>query len=560
MHYSDSIVKTCLCKFMQGWPADDSDGEWDSRIRQGFGSGEDGFLELYEAPIDVDLDMPAMVEHTFHIYDGIVGSIGASMDAENEGPELRTEAAMPDNGEESLPTRPAPEPEEAVRGVVDEGLVGELNAELEDDDIPAMEATVQTERNAMEESARTPLFAGAKLTQLSCTLLLLNCLRTHGASNALVNELFQLLADSILPGINSLPRSEYAASKMLKQLGLAYDTIHVCPGPRACMLFRGPINSMLERCSKCGADRYKKVGKSRVPLKVLRHFPLIPRLERMYSTPVQASFMTSHARLTSTDDTMRGAYDSHQWKYINWRWWNEFAKEDRNLRLGMATDGVNPFSVKRSTHSTWPVLIINYNLPPWMTTKKHFLMLSLIIPGKRSVTGDFFDTYLEPLLEELQLLWTQGVRIHDAANYKGSPTFLLKAILMWTCHDFPAYGVVAGVVTKGYRGCPVCGKNTISRRSVALKKQVYDNQYRRWLPSGHPWRTNREDFDGNDELRGPPDPITAEDVQRWGRLRQDYVLRGGAPASEDLARQYGVKRISSLFSLPYWQVISLTIS
>ena len=104
--------------------------------------------------------------------------------------------------------------------------------------------------------------------------------------------------------------------------------------------------------------------------------------------------MTAHARLASTDDTMRGAYDSHQWKFINWRWWNEFAKGDRNLRLGLASDGVNPFSVKRSTHSMWPVLIINYNLPPWMTTKKHFIMLSLIIPGKRFVTSDCFDTYM----------------------------------------------------------------------------------------------------------------------------------------------------------------------
>lgn len=164
------------------------------------------------------------------------------------------------------------------------------------------------------------------------------------------------------------------------------------------------MDSLLQQCSKCGAERYRKVGKSKVPLRVLRHFPLIPRLQRMFSTPVQASFMTEHARIASTDGSMRGAFDSHQWKHINYRWWNEFAQEDRNLRLGLATDGVNPFSIKRSTHSTWPVLIFNYNLPPWLTTKKHFVMLSLIIPGKRSVTGDTFDTYLQPLVDELKIL------------------------------------------------------------------------------------------------------------------------------------------------------------
>ena len=219
-------------------------------------------------------------------------------------------------------------------------------------------------------------------TQLSTTLLLLNCLRTHGASNALVNEIFQLLTRSVLPSVNSLPHSEYQASKLLKQLGLAYDTIHACLGPKTCMLFRSAEKSFLKNCSICGAARYRKVGKTKVPLKVLRHFPLIPRLERMCSTPVQAHFMTSHARLASTDDGMQGACDSHQWKFINWRWWEEFGKEARNVRLGLATDGVNPFSIKRSTHSTWPVLLMNYNVPPWMTTKKHFIMLSLIIPSK----------------------------------------------------------------------------------------------------------------------------------------------------------------------------------
>lgn len=124
----------------------------------------------------------------------------------------------------------------------------------------------------------------------------------------------------------------------------------------------------------------------------------------MYSTPLQASYMTWHSRHSSEDGVMRGAVDSHQWKFVNWRWNTEFASEHRNLRLGLATDGVNPFSVKRSTWSTWPVLIMNYNLPPWMTTKKHFIMLSLIIPGKRSVTGENFDVYLQPLLDELKLL------------------------------------------------------------------------------------------------------------------------------------------------------------
>ena len=375
-----------------------------------------GIFCQFQGPLDENMSMPALVQHTFHKYEGIAGAIGTLNGDAGDGYDAKDKAMLPDEECQTSPVNSHSEAdvipnspnldmrgEEEARGDGhNQGDPAEEDREY--DDLWAMDDGNLTDRQVLEECACTPLFAGARLTQLSRILLLLNCLRTHGASNALVSKLFQLLSATILPTINSLPTLEYVASKILRQLGLAYKTIHVCPGPNTCMFFRGPVALTLEKCSKCGANRFRKVGKAKIPVKVLRHFLLIPRLERMYSTSVQASFMTSHAWLQSTDRSMRGAYDLHQWKFVNWRWWEEFAKEDRILRLGMATDGVNPFSIKRSNHSTWPVLIMNYNLPPWMTTKKHFIMLSLIIPEKKSVIGDNFNTYLEPLVEELRVL------------------------------------------------------------------------------------------------------------------------------------------------------------
>ena len=324
----------------------------------------------------------------------------------------------------------------------------------------------------LEDSATTPLYAGSRLSSLTATLLLLNCLRTHGASNVMINEIFQILGKSVLPAINSLPISEYGASKLLKLLGLSYDLIHACP--RGCMLFRGPDSEHLLRCSKCGEERFRQVGKTQVPTKVLRHFPLIPRLQRMFSTPEQAACMTWYVNNRSTDGMVRHVADSAQWKFVDQEL-GDFGDEARNVRLGLATDGVNPFSIKRSTWSTWPVIMLNYNVPPWYTMKKHFLMLSLIIPGRQAVSGDNFDIYLQPLLEELHILWSEGVQTRDASNFGGSSTFLMRAVLLWTIHDFPAYGIVAGCVTKGYRGCPCCGPETTSRRSAALKKMSTRN-------------------------------------------------------------------------------------
>ena len=97
-----------------------------------------------------------------------------------------------------------------------------------------------------------------------------------------------------------------------------------------------------------------------------------------------------------------------QWRFVD-EHLEDFWEEHQSVRLGLATDGVNPFSIKRSTWSTSLVIMLNYNIPHWMTMKKQFLMLSLVIPGRQAVTWDTFDVYLQSLLEELHILWVDGV-------------------------------------------------------------------------------------------------------------------------------------------------------
>jgi hypothetical protein len=75
------------------------------------------------------------------------------------------------------------------------------------------------------------------------------------------------------------------------------------------------------------------------------------------------------------------------------------------VRLGLALDGVNPYGDLSSCHFTWHVILLNYNLLPWLITKQYFLMLVLTIPKKESVTSTNVDLYLQPLIDKLQLLW-----------------------------------------------------------------------------------------------------------------------------------------------------------
>ncbi|KAK1551520.1 hypothetical protein QYE76_016536 [Lolium multiflorum] len=64
--------------------------------------------------------------------------------------------------------------------------------------------------------------------------------------------------------------------------------------------------------------------------------------------------------------------DAGQWEALDIAF-PRFGGDARNIRLGMSTDGLNPFGNQSSTHSTWPVFVWPYNLPPWLCTKQRQL-------------------------------------------------------------------------------------------------------------------------------------------------------------------------------------------
>ena len=67
--------------------------------------------------------------------------------------------------------------------------------------------------------------------------------------------------------------------------------------------------------------------------------------------------------------------------------------------------------------------------------------------------------------------------------------FNLRAILMWTMHDYPGYGDVAGLSVSGYYACPPCGMSLQARRSKHLNKVVYEG-HEKYFDAKNPKRQN----------------------------------------------------------------------
>src|ERR1044072_556368 len=269
--------------------------------------------------------------------------------------------------------------------------------------------------------AKQELYPGCKdFSTLSfmIRLYLLKCL--HGWSNASFTALLELLK-AAMPDFN-IPLSCNKAKAMIKDLGLDYKKIDACPND--CMLYwKEHVNDNF--CSVCGASRWKEFPQEdcaselsedacKIPAKVLRHFPLIPRLQRLFMCSTTAESMRWHEEERTKDGKLRHPADGQAWTDFD-KNHLDFASESRNVRLGLSSDGFNPFRTMSISHSTWPVMMMVYNTPPWLSMKSEYTMLSLLIPGPKS-PGNDIDVFLQPLIEELKELWESGVEKYDASK------------------------------------------------------------------------------------------------------------------------------------------------
>ncbi|XP_020259681.1 uncharacterized protein LOC109836224 [Asparagus officinalis] len=267
-----------------------------------------------------------------------------------------------------------------------------------------------------------------------------------------------------------------------------------------------------------------------------------------------ASDMRWHHERQVEDGVMRHPADSKAWKNFN-ELHESFAEEPRNVRLGLASDGFQPFTNSKVSYSIWPVLLVPYNLPPWMCMKQSNFILSMLIPGPTG-PGDAIDTYLQPLIEELKELWASGVRTYDVSLRQN---FILRAALIWTINDFPAYANLSGWSTKGKLACPCCNKHTHSIRLKYGGKQSYMG-HRRYLDENHSWRKDKKSFDGTRERGYAAPKLTGDDILKQvedliGITLTNHPEKKIKISHERRGDNWNKKSI--FFDLPYWRTLLL---
>ncbi|XP_034202728.1 uncharacterized protein LOC117617460 [Prunus dulcis] len=264
------------------------------------------------------------------------------------------------------------------------------------------------------EEAEQPLYAGCEsYSNLSFVVNLMHIKGIGTMSNKAFGMLLTLLKNAF-PFCEKLPTTTNGAKKVISDLGLHYDKIDACNND--CIIYYKE-HANATQCPTCKLSRWKGQGKGskkkgkRVPWKVLRYFPLTPRLQRLFMSSKTVVDMRWHFKDRVKDGVLRHPADSEAWKSFN-QIHESFGMEPRNVRLGLAKDGFNPFGNMNLHYSIWPVLIYPYNLPPWMCMKEPYVFMTLLIPGPKGPCHDI-DVYMRPLIDELRTLWEIGVETYD---------------------------------------------------------------------------------------------------------------------------------------------------
>jgi hypothetical protein len=152
----------------------------------------------------------------------------------------------------------------------------------------------------------------------------------------------------MLPKSHKFPKDFYYSKKLLAGLGMSYQKIHVCENNFILFWRKNENLKYYSFCKKC---RYKKVVNkdgsvqiTSVPVKVLRYLPLKLRLQRLCLSQKTAKHMRWHKEgIRNNTGCMSHPSNGTAWKALD-HYDPSFARDPRNVHVGLATDGFTPFN------------------------------------------------------------------------------------------------------------------------------------------------------------------------------------------------------------------------
>jgi hypothetical protein len=198
-----------------------------------------------------------------------------------------------------------------------------------------------------------------------------------------------------------------------------------------CISYALPAYRELKECpyEECQHPRYQKNGK---PYTQHSYIPITHRLKLLYANKDRAREMMDYRQ--RVQEEQEAGLRSDFWTgqlYRDLRTKQLFT-DMTDIALALSTDGVKVFKT-RSAFYIWPIMLVNFNLPPSVRFKRHNMLLVGFTPGPNNPKD--LDSFLWPLVAEMKKLGQDGGV--DAWNAATEKQFQLHAYITVVTADMP---------------------------------------------------------------------------------------------------------------------------
>ena len=297
---------------------------------------------------------------------------------------------------------------------------------------------------------------------------------------------------------------------------------------KSCMFVEFPNHRQHFRRTECGEPLLREValksGQTRLyPLKVYCYQSVRGTLKRFLQRPGFALKCELWRERGIPHGFLADVFDGHVWK----EWQNvdgeAFLADPRNYAFMLNVDWFQPF--KHSLYSVGALYMVLMNLPRSERFKPENVLLVGIIPGPHEPKLTI-NSYLEPLVAELKLLWKDGIIVRAHGALTGE---VYRAALLCVGCNVPAARKVCGFT--GHASCKGCSKCT------------------RFFPGSV---TSKIDFSGFDS----PSPPRTNHKHR--EEAQEILNQTSAGDRASLEQKYG-SCYSELMLLPYFDCVRFHI-
>jgi len=317
-------------------------------------------------------------------------------------------------------------------------------------------------------------------------------------------------------------KSLYRTQRQIAELsGLKPEYSDCCV--KICCCFTGSYEN-LDHCPfpDCQEPRYDGSGKPRMQF---QHLPVGPRLKAMFLNKDVVELLDYRTTRTPSEhsNSISDVFDGKLYRDLCGKpvrvggqvFDHKYFEDKRNITLGLSLDGFPIFN-KRNL-SAWPVILINFSLPPDIRTHLAHLLCYGVIPSPKAVKD--MDSFLYPLYRELEKL-AQGI---TSLDLRSREKFLLHAFLLLIFGDMPAVAKVMRM--KGHNDfcpCHFCEIHGVRYPAgcvyyVPLARVDGDTSYNAITLQK---RTHKQFLNQAEEV------ITAETTAEEDRLSMAYGIKG----------------------------------